>query len=730
MTTVTPMNGGPVPPARRYRTVERPAFLGILVAAVTIAAAAAAGIPLALFAQSADLLGIAPERVLVAPLPAGGDDKDPLRAALPALVAEAISEDKTVSASLAHDLSPAMIEVLGLDQRTIPDAAIFADARTAEHLSKEGGVRILVLPALEGGKLTLTWRDLVEMKDGTITENAPDARSTIEAAGRAAASAKKAWAASWKPAAASAAATPGIKAPSKPGAPATKAAASATSPQRPLAETTSASPEALGHWATAQQKWNHGDPLSAEGELADALAADKSFARAKIDLAWIRLAQERFKDAAALVAEAKANATRLSPRARAFADIIAAAAARDGKALAALADRLEKESPGAPWDDLARGLALNLTGDHPKAIAPLDRARLHHPNDPFLVHEAGIAAMGSDDFEEAVRVLDRAVSLWPAHDRFPMDLAEAQLRGHDPDGARRTLERWRDRFRPGDPPIWGGEWTLEDPPPPVRAVGIELTSGSIDKAVSALDKSLSILEAGGAPASTRIAVLLPMHELQQDMAFGADLNKQRWMTAARESFRRLSDLMPDDLKKSRPWILPRLEALLRVKENRIPEAEQRLKEIRAMASMPGFDPGIEAEIDAAIALKGADTERHFAACKRAVQARGSLEDLYRLGQGYSLAARWKDAEAQVKAYEDRVEVWSATRRRDAMLWNTRTAAILPFEYSLGGQTYSWLGNVDESRKRFDIFLAYFKAPDEILKPYEKEAFDRGATPAW
>lgn len=667
-----------------------------------------------------------PSRVLVAPLGAGGpaadDPLSQVMGCLPQLLAEAISADRRLTAALAYDLSPDTLEAMGLGSGAdlpIPDPATLAAPGSAKALMEEGSVRVLVLPSVETAaadarktiQLTIRWMDLVAGKDGSVSGKAPDAVGLIDVAGRSARALKQAWSEGWK--------VEGV-APGTAGAP--------PSAQN-LGEITSKIPAALQLWARAGSAWNRGDVPAAEAALKAAFGADPAFDRAKVDLAWIRLAQGRTKEAAEQAGTAS-KGKRLSWAARALADVIRAAASGNPAALETVAARLDKESPSAPWGPLAAGLALNQKGEHYRAIAPLDSIRLHRPNDPAILHQAGMAALGQQDFDEAQEHLGRAAALWPAHDRIQMDLAESKVRAHDLEGARKTLEAWGQRYRAGDPPIWGGAYSYEDPPPIVRSQAVTLLTGSVTKAIESLDKQETLLEAASAPVPLRLILLRTMYELQSELAFGEEIPKHRWLNAARDSLNRLKDLTPPAEQKSRPWVLLRIEALLRVREGRVPEAKQIRERIAAASALPGFDPVALAEVDAAIALKEADTEKVFEARKRSVEARGSIEDLYELGQAYGVVGKWKEAEELVGKIEDRLETWSAARRTDAMLWSARSAVLVPFIYSLGGETGVWLGNPDASRKRFNIFLGYFKAPDDPFKPYAREAFDRGATPAW
>jgi len=655
-------------------------------------------------------------RVLVAPLPATGPDLEgpfgDAVAALPALVAEAISADRDWVAAQTHDLSPDTRESLGLDPMAngpLADAAKLAEPGSVKPLAADGSIRILVLPAVESmgspGKpeiaLTLTWRDLATGKTGAVREKAKDAKALIDAAGRAAAAAVRQW--------------------SPDGAPDRGA--------KDLAALTSKDPGAVALWARAAGAWNHGEVPSAESSLSKAIAADPAFDRARVDLAWIRLGEGRLKEARAL-AGAALSGKRLSGSARDLAEISAAAAAGDAAALETLGARLVGESPASPCGPLATGLALNLKGDHPRAIAYFDQVRLHRPNDPAVLHEAGIAALGQGDYFEARTELERAARLWPEHDRIQMDLAETLVRAHDIDAAGKVLEAWGQRWRPGVPPIWGGEWTYDDPPPILRSQMVNLLRGAVSKSIDSIGRQELLMEAASSSLPVELLVLRTMHEMQTELAFGDELWKQRWLNAARDSLARLKELTPPEEQKASPWVLLKLEALLRVREGRLPEARELREKIAASSSLPGFDPFALSKVDVAIALKVADTDKVFEIRKQAVETRGSIEDLYELGESYAITARWKEATPLVAQMKDRLETWSATRRQDAILWSPRGATLVPYIYSLAGETGVWLGDVDGSRKEFGIFLSYFTEPDLALKPYRDEAEGRGATPAW
>lgn len=671
-------------------------------------------------AQGTEEVADAPRRVLVAPVEARPDlEGDPLPAVLPALLVEAVSADLRFTASLPHDLTEAAVEALAPAPGAVVDAAALSSKAAAPALMSEGSVRILLLPELkkkgseEKGnvsyQVTLRWRDLVRSKGGTASAKGAGLEGFLDAAGEAAREAREAWSAAWNPSGRSGSAEP---------------AASSR-----LSAITSASPNALISWARALSAWATGDASGAESALEEAIAADAAFDLAKVDLAWIRLGQERRQEAAALAQEAAAGA-RLSDVARARAEILAAAGQRDVAALESLAERLTSEAPAAPWGSLARTLAHILGGEPERAVSLLDGVRLFRPRDPVLIYQAGIAALGAADEYESVLRLEEALALWPEHDRIHMDLAEARLRARDEAGAREALEAWRNRFRAEEGPIWGGSWSYEDPPPAVRAIEIDLLNGAYVKAIETLEGRLSALRLAGAPPEIHLAVLMALHELQMQLAWGEMLWKHRWLHAGRESFRKLRELMPAEDQEARPWVLDRLEAHIRVREGRTPDAEEIRERILAASDLPGYDPGVEAEIAAAIALKEADRPRLYAACQRAVEVRGLLSDRLRLAQAYLVNREWQKVEAQFQIMEERLKYWSPTRREDALLWSPLTIGAVPFIYSLGAQSGVWRGDAETARERFGIFLGYFHAPDEVFLPYVMEARDRGAEPAW
>jgi hypothetical protein len=92
--------------------------------------------------------------------------------------------------------------------------------------------------------------------------------------------------------------------------------------------------------------------------------------------------------------------------------------------------------------------------------------------------------------------------------------------------------------------------------------------------------------------------------------------------------------------------------------------------------------------------------------------------------------KWKEVDAEFATMAERMETWSAARRREALLASPEMALLVPFAYSLGGEAGWWLGDVDKARSRWGLFLAYFRTPDEPFRPYRREAVDTGATPAW
>jgi hypothetical protein len=219
--------------------------------------------------------------------------------------------------------------------------------------------------------------------------------------------------------------------------------------------------------------------------------------------------------------------------------------------------------------------------------------------------------------------------------------------------------------------------------------------------------------------------------MQVFLAFGdRELIKQKWLNAARASMSRLQELIPEPEKQRRPWILLRMEALVRVREARVPEAREILERIASASGLPGYDPGVEAEVAGGIALKDAKSADHLDACRRGVAVRGSIEDLYRLALGYGISGRWKEADEQYLKLEERLDAWNGARRADALLSSVDVSVLVPFSYSIGGQCGYWRGDADLARVRWGKFLAWFRSPDEVFKPFRVEAMDSGSKPAW
>jgi len=653
-------------------------------------------------------------RVLVAPVDASKSlEGDPIVEAIPALLSEAIGLRAAYPASLATDLSPSTIEHLELPEGALPTQESLSPSDAAEPLGTYGSIRILVQPELDasgnGYKLKVAWKDLAGGKKGSVSENAASKADIVGAVDRAAGSALSAWQAVWKGPAA------GSKAPGQ---------------KRPgLEQVTSRSSAALSAWARARTAWSSGDVPSAERALDEALSADAGFDRARVDLAWIRLAEERNTDAEELVSAAL-KGSKLSPWSRAIASIIAAAAAGDVAVLDKIGNELAAVSPASPLGPLAHGLSDNIQGVHERAVAALDPIRFLMPNDPSLLHEAGLAAMGSGDDYESVLDLERAERLWPQHDRIQMDLAEAKLRAHDREGAQKVLDAWADRFDPANGPIWGGEWTSDDPPPPVRATAALTIQGAVSEAVDKLDRLSSKLAVSSAPVSLRLSVLTSLHELQKQLVLGSDMEKQRWLNAARASLKDIDSLLTPEQKKARPWFLDRLDALLRVMEGRLPEAREIRERILAASSMPGYDPGIEAEVQVAIALKEADTNTFFDAAQRAVKVRDLLSDRFRLLQGHLMARQFDPAEEAYATLTDRLRFWNGARRQDALLWSPLASVLIPYIYYVGAENAVETARVDDAKHRFGLFLAYFQRPDPKFEMFAREAANRGARPAW
>ena len=635
---------------------------------------------LAGFGQEGLETGPPPSRILVAPVViADGAESGALGRAVPALFAEAISGGRAYTASLVADLAPDTLEEIGRKGTDLTAAAL-TDPNLTTPLRESGSIRVILFPRIERTaagaaplRLVVAWRDLESGRQGSASAEAADAPGLIDAVGNSAADVQKDLSASFKP------------------------DCPVTAPPPPLSESMSRSGTAIEAWARAAESWRQGDPQAAETALQQALREDPGFGGAKVDLAWIRLAQGRAADAAALDA---------------------------------LAGRLRAEAPASPWGSLAEALARDLGGEHERAVSLLDPIRLHRPNDPAIIYEAGVAALGAGDVYEALTHLERAASLWPAHDRIQLDLAEARLRNHDLDGAEKALEAWRARYAPGRSPIWGGSWSISDPPPTVRAVEVDLIKGSYAKAIEKLEKEDSALASAGAPAADRVPVLLWLHEIQRQLAFGDPLVRQRWMEAQRSSLGRLREVMPPADQQARPWVLRRLEALLRVAEGRIPEAREIRAEILAASSLPGYDPVAEIEIEQAIALKTGDPNGQAEATLRAARVGGEIRDIYRYAQTFAFAAKGKELEQQYQILVGRIEVWSSTRRRDAMLWSPETSLLVPYIYSMGAVSGYIRGDADASRHRYSIMLAYFRAPDEAVSHMAIEGLARGAKPAW
>lgn len=674
--------------------------------------------------QNADEGEPGPSRVLVAPVARAADaspkEGGAVRQAVDLLVVEALRADRRLSVGLVSDLDVDTLKSLGTDPNSLPENEALSAQGARGVLRDDGSVRILILPTIlwkagggSGGTLhlNLEWNDLVTGKTGRVSESATSPAGLVDAAGRAAEAARRAWSAEWKPG------------PPSPG--------SAQGGPAALSSITSKSPEALAAWSRSITSFNHGDPPGADAALEQALKLDEGFDRARVDLAWLKLAQGRMKEASDLAAAAQ-KGKKLSAYARSIASVIEAAGRPDAAAaLDSLGTKLSKEAPSFPWGSFASGYARNLKGDHDPAVALLDPLLIERPSDPLVLHQSGIASLGSADPEQAVAQLGRAVELWPAHHRMVIDLAEAQLRNRDIEGARRTLQAMRERFRPEDRPIWGGDWSIEDPPPAVRAAQVDLLAGAVSKSIAAMEKDLALLDAAKAPDATRVSLLYSLHEMQAFLAFGdVELVKQKWLNAARGSMRRLQELIPEPEKQRKPWVLLRLEALVRVREGRVPEAREILAKIASASNLSGYDPGVEAEVASGIALKDAQTADHLDACRRGVAVRGAIEDLYRLALGYGISGRWKEADEQYLKLEARLDGWNNARRADALLASADVSVLVPFSYSIGGQCGYWRGDAELARARWGKFLAYFKYPDEVFKAFRVEAMDSGSKPAW
>ncbi len=653
------------------------------------------------------------ERLLVGPVSArSGLAEDPFVQAVPALIVEGISGEGSEVASQVHDLPPEAVTALGLKEGETLDARRLGRAGSVEVLRDKGAVGMLLLPEVSAGKIEGTrgyeieirWIDLAHATEGLLRDSGVAGTGAIDAVGRLAAAARTEW----------------KKSRGGDGIP----------PEEPaLSRRVSPSPEALRSWAASRSSWNSGDPPAAVASLEEALRIDPAFDRARADLAWIRLAQGRRGEAGALAAQAL-EGRRLSQAGMEEAELTRAAAGGNGQVLLTLASSFAARSGGSPRTPLTRALGQILVEDYPPAIGLLDRARFERPNDPALLHLAGIAGLGSADYFEARERLSRAAALWPTHEIIMTDLAEAYARDLDFEGARAVLDGWIGRFKPGDKPGAGESWSVENPTPHVRAAALPMLTGNPRAALAGLESHLDAMEAAGAGLETRIPILYALHELQMWLLDdGNPRQRQEMLDGARESLRLLLEewVTPEE-RARRPWLYDRLVARLRVREGRIDEAREIRDRIITSSGLPGYDPGVEAEIDAVIALKQADTENHLAACRRAIEVRGSLLDRYMLIQAYTMMRDWRALEEEYEVLAQRLADWSAARRGDALLYRPMSSGHLPIIYYTGAMARFNQGDGIGSRERFDAFLKYYREPDPIFYLMHGTAQNNGGPP--
>jgi tetratricopeptide (TPR) repeat protein len=653
--------------------------------------------------------------VLVAPIKAAGNFKESDEASvLPNLIAEALGSDGDYKVLMARDLASQALMALQLPPGAVPTLGVLTPADAVPHLLA-AGVRVVLFPEIsrvrEGVEIEIEWKDLVGMTRGSVSQRASRDGAIINAAGRAASAARAGWETSWKSRARK---------------------GSTTDPGKSnLTELVSASMPAVLAWSLGRDGWSGGGVPAAEKNFEAALGHDPGFDLARVDLAWIRFGQGRLQEALELSGKAREGRD-LSRAARATARIISGAAGgtEGAGALHKLGEELGTGLPGSWLGSLAEGIAFNLEGKHAEALTLMDESMAVRPNDPVVLHNAGMAALGFGDYFDSIEKLERVAAMWPEHDRIIMDLAEAKLRARDEEGAQEVLAGWAARFDPARAPIWGGNWSYREPPPPVCATALDLLKGSVESSAKSLEQLASRYKLAGAPVPTRIAVVRSLHEFQMALARGQELHKQRWLNGARRTLRELDELMNAGEKTSHPWVLSYLRARLLIREGRTAEAESLRVEIMKASQLPGYDPGLEAELDTTIAFKTADAERLFVAANRTVSRRGTLQDTYQLAQAYGIADKWDDVEIQFRVMKERIEYWSLNRREDSILSSPMNAGHVPFIYSVGAQSGVWRGEPDVARERFSIFLAYFSDPDPLFKPFYREALERGAHPAW
>ncbi len=652
-------------------------------------------------------------RLLVGPVSArAGLAEDPFVTAVPALIAEGISGEGSAVASQVHDLPPDAVTGLGLKEGEALDARRLGRTASQEALRDKGAVGMLILPEVSAGKIEgargyeieIRWIDLAHRSEGVLRDSGAAGTAAIDAVGRLAAAARTEWKKS-------------------------RGGDGITPAEPALSGRVSPSPEALRSWAASRSLWNSGDPPAAVASLDEALRIDPAFDLARADLAWIRLAQGRLGEAGALAARAL-EGRRLSPAALEEAEIVRAAAGGNGQILITLACNLPARAGDSLRAPLAKALGQILLEDYPPAIGLLDRARFHRPNDPALLHFAGIAGLGAADYFEGRERLSRAAELWPTHEVIMTDLAEAYARERDFEGARAVLDGWSGRFRPGDRPGAGESWSVENPPPHVRAAALPMLMGNPRAALAGLESHLDALEASGTGLEARVPVLHALHELQMWLLDDGNVRqRQQMLDGARESLRLLLEewVTPEE-RAHRPWLYDRLVARLRVREGRIDEAREIRERILASSGLPGYDPGVEAEVEAVITLKLAETENHLAACRRAIEVRGSLLDRYMLIQAYTMMRDWRALEEEYQVVAQRLADWSAARRGDALLFRPMSSGHLPIIYYTGAMSRLNQGDGNGARERFGAFLNFYRQPDGIFYLMHGTARNNGGPP--